>query len=295
MLEVARVDLKADYYFKAVPVLSPHAYRMADLVNKSNLVLLPGEATMYAGTEFVGQMNLPLVAIGEQFTVGFGVDPQVQIQRSMIDKMRSTQGGNQLLKYEYRILVSNYKAEKVKLQVWDRLPYAENDTINVSLLKTSPELSKDALYQREQRPNNLLRWDVTVDPNASGEKAFPINFDFKLELDRQLTIGGFQTASAVNSGSTKPPLPPITPSDLVKIRAQMEKLTPEDRKLAESQVYCAIDQDSPLGSMGPIYKVMVKGQPVFLCCKGCEAEARAHPDETMLQFQQLMNRVSPKR
>jgi len=39
----------------------------------------------------------------------------------------------------------------------------------------------------------------------------------------------------------------------------------------------------------------VKGTPVFLCCKGCEAEARAHPDETMLQFQKLMNRVSPNR
>ena len=60
-------------------MLTTHVYRLADLANKSEYVLLPGEATMYVGTDFVGRMNLPLVAIGEQYTVGFGVDPQLQV------------------------------------------------------------------------------------------------------------------------------------------------------------------------------------------------------------------------
>ncbi len=234
VLEVARAELKADFYFKAVPILSPHAFRMADIVNKSEHVLLPGEATMYSGTDFVGQMSLPLVATGEQFTAGFGVDPQIQVQRAMIDKLRTTSGGNQQLRYDYRILVSNYKSEKVKLQVWDRLPFADNDSIGVSLVKTTPELSKDGLYQREQRPNNLLRWDVTAEPNTHGEKAMPINFEFRLELDRNMTIGGFQTASATEPGPLAP-LPAISAADQVKIRAALEKLSPEDRKLAEGK------------------------------------------------------------
>jgi uncharacterized protein (TIGR02231 family) len=296
VLEVAKIDLKPDIYYKTVPILSPHVYRMADMINKSEHVLLPGEATMYSGSDFVGQMSIPLVAVGESFTVGFGVDPQLVVQRSMVDKMRSTSGGNQLLRYDYRILVHSYKAEKVKLQVWDRLPYADNDTVAVSLLKTSPELSKDAVYQRENRPNNLLRWDLVVEPNSNGEKAVPINFEFKLELDRQLTIGGFVTAG-IGGGIplVSAPLPPISPAEQAKIRAMMEKLTPEDRKLAEQQVFCAIDQDSALGTMGPILKVNVKGQPVFVCCKGCEAEAKAHPDEALLQFQQLMKRVNARK
>ncbi len=296
VLEVAKIDMKADYYYKVVPILSQHVYRQADLVNKSEYVLLPGEATMYSGTDFVGQMSLPLVAIGEQFTAGFGIDPQLQVQRQMVDKMRATQGGNQLLKFDYRILISSYKTEKVKVQVWDRLPYAENDTISVNLVKTTPELSKDPTYVREQRTNNLLRWDVTVDPNSTGEKATPINFEFKLELDRQMTIGGYQTSAyAAPTAVPVAALAPISSGDAIKIRTAMEKLTPEDRKLAEAQVYCAIDQDSPLGVMGPIYKVIVKGQPIFLCCKGCETETKAHPDDAMLQFQRLMNRVSTKR
>ncbi len=189
VVEVAKLKLEPKFYFKAVPVLSRSVYRLADLVNKSELVLLPGEATMYQGTDFVGRMRLPLVAVGEEFTAGFGVDPQLQVQRQMLDKERKTQGGNQVLKYEYRILVSSYKKDKVAVQIWDRLPHSgETEAANVILAKSSPELSKDKLYEREQRPSNLLRWDLELEPGMSGEHALAIHYEFRLELDKMKVI-----------------------------------------------------------------------------------------------------------
>jgi hypothetical protein len=193
VIEVARIDMAPEVFYKAVPVLTPHVYKQANLTNTSKYVLLPGEATMYNGKDFVGRMNLPLVAIGEQFTVGFGTDPQLQIHRQMMDKARAQQGGNQILNYQYRILVSSYKPEKVKVQVWDRLPQAENETLGVNLVKATPDLSKDPLYLREERPNNLLRWDLEVDPAMNGEKAFAIGYEFKLELAKEANIGTFQS------------------------------------------------------------------------------------------------------
>ncbi|MFM7152431.1 MAG: hypothetical protein ACKO23_21600, partial [Gemmataceae bacterium] len=62
-----------------------------------------------------------------------------------------------------------------------------------NLIKTSPELCKDSVYLREDRPNNLLRWDVEIDPDMKGEKALKVQYDFQLELDRQATLGSFQT------------------------------------------------------------------------------------------------------
>jgi uncharacterized protein (TIGR02231 family) len=192
VLEVAKLTMDPDYFYKAVPVLTSHVYRLANLSNKSKYVLLPGEATMYLGSDFVGRMDLPLVAIGEQLTVGFGVDPQLQVQRQLLDKGRTMQGGNQVLKYDYRILVSSYKAEPVNVQVWDRLPHAENETVGVTLGKSEPELSADPVYLREERPHNLLRWDLKVEPAMNGEKARVVHYDYKLELDRQMTLGGFR-------------------------------------------------------------------------------------------------------
>jgi uncharacterized protein (TIGR02231 family) len=302
VIEVTRLDLMPDYYYKAVPVLTQHVYRLADLTNKSKYVLLPGEATMYLGSDFVGQQNLPLVAIGEQFTAGFGVDPQMQVQRQMMDKSRILQGGNQSLRYDYRILVSSYKQEKVRLQVWDRLPHADTDAVGVTLIKTTPEVSKDALYVREQRPNNLLRWDIDVEPNMTGEKAMAISYEFKLELDKQMTISSFQSAvsSALevpqpSKGPANAAHPAMSPAEEAKIRTAMARLSPEDRKLAEAQVFCAIDQESRLGSTGPILKEMCKGKPVFLCCKGCVAEARSNPDEALKMLEKLMARVGTAR
>jgi hypothetical protein len=225
------------------------------------------------------------------------VDPQLQVTRQIVNRAHTTQGGNQMLRYEYRILVNNFKNEKAKLQVWDRLPRPETDAITVSIVKSTPELSKDPLYLRTGRPQNLLRWDVVVEPNANGEKAFSIQYEFKMELDRQLTIGDLQSAGAFATPAVSPletALAAASPAEVARIQAALGKLSPQDQALARAQVFCAIDQDSRLGSMGPIQKIMLKNQPVFLCCKGCEAEAKAHPDETLLKVQNLMSRMSKK-
>ena len=75
------------------------------------------------------------------------------------------------------------------------------------------------------------------------------------------------------------------------MRTNLAKLSPEDRQLAEAQGYCPIQPDNRLGSMGPPVKVMIKGQPVFLCCKACEDEALEHPDQTLAKVEQLKTKA----
>ena len=193
ILEVVRFDLAPEYFYKSVPVLTSHVYKQANLINKSKFVLLPGEATMYSETDFVGRMQLPLVAIGESFIAGFGTDPQLQVQRQLVEKSRTMQGGNQVLKFEYRILLSSFKSEAVKVQLWDRLPKGENESLNVTIIKVQPELSTDPVYLRQERVNNLLRWDINLLPEANGTKASTTTYEFKVELDKQMSIGSFQS------------------------------------------------------------------------------------------------------
>jgi hypothetical protein len=186
LLEVARIELPAEYYAKAIPVLTPRVYRLAKLTNKSDTVLLPGEATVYVGSDFVGRMKLPLVAAGEPFIAGFGVDPQLQVSRRLLHKSRSVQGGNQVFAYEFRIGLRNYRGNPVKVQLWDRLPKAQGEALAVHLVKTSEELSTDNLYQRTARMDNLLRWDVTLLPGTVGDKTVYLSYEFRLEYARDL-------------------------------------------------------------------------------------------------------------
>ena len=72
-----------------------------------------------------------------------------------------------------------------------------------------------------------------------------------------------------------------------EIKAEMEKLPEADRKLATAQKTCPVLKDSVLGSMGVPIKVTIQGQPVFLCCDGCEKGARANPKKTLDEVARL--------
>jgi hypothetical protein len=84
-----------------------------------------------------------------------------------------------------------------------------------------------------------------------------------------------------------------TSSDSVEseIRANLAKLNGDDRRLAEVQGYCAVITKNRLGAMGVPVKIMVKGQPVFLCCDGCEEKAQDHPEKTLATVEQLKAKV----
>ncbi|HLJ97389.1 MAG TPA: hypothetical protein VKU02_29795 [Gemmataceae bacterium] len=77
-----------------------------------------------------------------------------------------------------------------------------------------------------------------------------------------------------------------------EITASLAKLSPEDRKLAEEQQFCAVQNTNRLGSMGMPVKVMVKDQPVFLCCEHCQEKAHSDPDKTLAKVAELRSNAA---
>jgi hypothetical protein len=77
-----------------------------------------------------------------------------------------------------------------------------------------------------------------------------------------------------------------------KIKANLAKLSPEDQKLAEAQKWCAIEEENLLGSMGKPVKIELKGEPVFLCCKGCLKAAKKDPDGTLKKAHELKEKAA---
>ena len=71
-----------------------------------------------------------------------------------------------------------------------------------------------------------------------------------------------------------------------KVKAELDKLSPEDRALVDAQKICPISREE-LGSMGAPIKLTVKDQTVFLCCKSCEKRALASPDETLKRLEEV--------
>lgn len=78
-------------------------------------------------------------------------------------------------------------------------------------------------------------------------------------------------------------------SDEKAITASLATLPEEDRRLAESQRFCPVLDQSRLGAMGPPAKLVIEGQPLFICCPGCKAEALKDPAATLRRVAELKN------
>ena len=78
-----------------------------------------------------------------------------------------------------------------------------------------------------------------------------------------------------------------------EIQAALAKLSPADRKLAAAQKFCVVLGDNRLGSMGTPIKLVVEGQPVFICCAACKKKALDNPKATLEKVATL--KATPKR
>jgi hypothetical protein len=189
MVRIMHSDVESRFYHVAVPVLTSYVYREAELMNSSNEDLLAGPITVYLDGRFVGQGEIPTVARGQTFVVGFGADPQLRTRRELVDKQDGVQGGNRETRFSYRLVVENFRNEVTPVRVLDRLPHADNgEDIRVTLGESSDAISDDKLYQREERPMGLLRWDIEVPAKASAEDARLIEYRYAVEYDREYIV-----------------------------------------------------------------------------------------------------------
>jgi multidrug efflux pump subunit AcrA (membrane-fusion protein) len=121
---------------------------------------------------------------------------------------------------------------------------------------------------------------------------------FLIDAETRLTAGASSTYFGASAGpqgadrrSASIARPSLTRDEEDKVQAVLAKLSPEDRSLAEAQAFCPVLTDNRLGSMGKPVKVLVKGRPVFLCCKGCVNKALADPAKTLTKVEEAKARA----
>jgi Cu(I)/Ag(I) efflux system membrane fusion protein len=110
---------------------------------------------------------------------------------------------------------------------------------------------------------------------------------FLVDAETRLTGGLASTYFGASGGpasgpaaDTAAPRPSQTQNEDAAVQVVLAKLSRADRQLAEAQGSCPV-LGGRLGGMGLPVKLFLKGQPVFLCCQGCEREARAEPERIL--------------
>lgn len=189
MLRITQSSLPGTFYNVATPTLSSYVYRQADLTNNSSEDFLTGPVTVYLDGKFVGRGEIATVARGQSFVVGFGADPQLRTRRELVKKEEGVSGGNRELRFEYRLVIENFKDQPALIRLLDRMPKADNGTdVRITLHPTADPLSTDKMYERVERPEGILRWDIETPAASFGEKARMVEFSYTVAHDRNFAL-----------------------------------------------------------------------------------------------------------
>ncbi|GAG89460.1 unnamed protein product [marine sediment metagenome] len=122
--------------------------------------------------------------------MGFGVDPQVQVDRELVNKTERIEGGNKVSEFRYKLTISNYGSANIALRLEDRIPYSPNSLVKVNLIETEPDLSRDQQYRTTAYKKGLLRWDLDIPAQATNDQAIEVTYRFTIAHDKEMAIKG---------------------------------------------------------------------------------------------------------
>lgn len=176
---VTPLSPKLDYV--SVPKLAESAFRRAQVKNASDLMLLPGQASLYVEDDYIGVTPLKLTAPGEECELYLGVDDRVYIKRELkareVDKKFLQD--KRRLHYGYEVEVRNLRPDRIALEIHDQLPTSRHEMIKVKLESADPR-------PVEQTELNELTWKLSLEPGAVQF----VRFDFSVEHPRDMQVTG---------------------------------------------------------------------------------------------------------
>lgn len=182
-LFVGKTTMKAAFGLRVTPKLYPVAFRVAEVTNQAPWPLLAGPVDSFRATGLVGRYPLERVARGAPFTLSFGLEDSVRVERTVLEELKRDAGlfnNKRRFTYRYRFELANYGKGAVEVQLADHLPVSELSDIAVTVDEKTTggyTLEKD---------DGIARWKVALRPQE--KKA--IDFGFKVEVPSSYDTGG---------------------------------------------------------------------------------------------------------
>ena len=151
----------------AVPRYDTTAYLSAKFTNTSGEVFLPGQTFLYRDNNLVGQTSLPLLAAGDEATIGFGAIDGLTLERKM---PVAAEGDRGLLSSSTErtetatLVVANLTQESWPVRLLDQVPYAEQEDLEITFTATPEPSETDVDGQR-----GILAWEFELAAGATQE------------------------------------------------------------------------------------------------------------------------------
>jgi len=151
---------KADVVARAVPLVDKSAYLTAQLRNDMGELILPGQMMLYMDGRYIGQGQLGLIPAGGEAELGFGPIEGLQLTRTVLNRNEGDRGliskSNELSE-EVLIEVENLTGEPWAIELIDRVPFSEQEDLEISWGARPRPSVQDVDGQR-----GVLQWEFDL-------------------------------------------------------------------------------------------------------------------------------------
>jgi hypothetical protein len=174
----------------------------------------------------------------------------------------------------------------------------EEDTTPASAEAATPEqearikANLARLNEDDRLAAETQRYCAVQSRSRLGSMGVPVKITLKNRDGEEQEV--FLCCAGCEKGARKDEAGTAARVDELNIQGNLARLGPEDRKLAEAQKFCAAHNASRLGSMGPPQKVLIQGQPVFVCCGGCIRAIHKDEQKTLAVVEELKRKNAAK-
>jgi len=188
---IAGGSLKGDFSLYSAPSVSENVFLRGKLKNTISLPLLKGNCNVYVQTmgdagpiaNFVGSGEIGDVAAGEEFSLYFGVDKDIKVQRKRVKRevLSSVEDKKRKVRYHYRITVQSFKDHEVALKLEDRIPVSTTKDVKVKDVDIDPKPDKKS-------KNGIITWNLKLTPKVKYE----IRFSYTVVYPEDLPVRGIE-------------------------------------------------------------------------------------------------------
>jgi uncharacterized protein (TIGR02231 family) len=158
---------------RAAPMVSQTAYLQASFTAPAGSPLLAGKVALFRDGTFVGNGSIDFTNAGAEVDLGFGVDDRVHITRATLDHQTGEHGipiiaSRKTDTRSFKTTVENLHTRPIDITILDRIPYAENEDIDVKLLSASTKPTETDVDDKR----GIMAWTYTY---GAGEKRDIVN------------------------------------------------------------------------------------------------------------------------
>jgi uncharacterized protein (TIGR02231 family) len=179
---VTTLNLEAKLDYVIVAKIATEAYLRATIKNTSESVLLPGQAQIFHGADFVGNMQIKhVIAPNEEFESQLGIEDRIKVEYELLERTvaKTFIGNIRRVTLGHKIKITNNLKAPAHLIIYDQVPVSRNEDIKIRLQDTQPKPT-------EVSDLNIMKWEF--DQPAQSKREIP--FTFVVEYPRDMTISG---------------------------------------------------------------------------------------------------------